>query len=1183
MIKTKYIFTVIILGVLLSGCVTDTLMDNPGNIPDGMARLSVGLNTPSGSVVSTRSKASAATEQDLTGNVVVMVCDNNDPKIAKLKQPPVLGTVNSGNTLTALLLAEKTDSYICIAANISNANKDYLLGLAAGVAMTQVNARLELTATEAGLSSPLPMSGWSEKIAQIAKNSTSSISVSLLRSVGRIDVDGTTADFTVHGVQLVNGAKKGWLLPQEALPYFGETDVIGSSMSSLETPSTYFTEKLYCFENAGMRGNTYNVTRVVIKGQRKGASSPSYYAIEIVYKETGSTNKERYDIERNKIYTIRLNKVDKDGYASYEEASKSEAFNNQLESNIVVTDPYAYNIVTNGKQYMGVTNSEFVLYPINSSDAASDLLAATLSYTCDPGWSEGTITPPPGISLVTGQLAVQHGSVPLYRDIIIKSIAPGFTEGVIVAHIGNLRQEIKVTVKAPTQAIGQIIDNYFVAPNEAEDYKVGEIISPTPETAWLKVSSSPLDEGASSLNDKITHPAGGIYVHVLPNIGFAESAHPREASLFVSGSEDSQRVRIYVQQDKFDIYSGNIQIKPFTYVGTFHRWNQTAERLIRIDASQSLGGGTNVWWQATVVSGREYIVLSTEISKDGGINCVNNPLGVGDNPRYATDESVEANCQVNSTLRTVSGTGSYIYFKVGLTGRLRGASAEPRYGLIAITYGSGSTVYGTHNIYVRQGEAADYLMRPWDAVTDPINPDPTQPSRPAEFLSPRRPKAVKFGVYNLTDPAPSGDVVELGPRGYNFVQYPTQGGYYFTASGTQAIKPTVRYPVTTALANPPEFDTDNPWLTAWETCPRGYRRPDDGVGRLAGGETNTGEVSDIVNSEVRQSLWLFPMGGVSRSDFSNQIQGYLADGFFDRRPIVQFEETGSLPSGMGMTHGVVAEKSVNAAYWGFLIFNPHTYASVFMPLSGFYSDRDGGVMLRQGVFGFFHTKTPGAGSNDGWLVTSGYFVGIEGDLKSDYSFTLYQNSSAKSGAPIRCVKDEQPSVGTDDPQVEKPSEGGISMVVNLTYATTDQSIEQLITNKYTSEQIKRTNTIAINAQKAFTTADYQYLNVWASKSDHQLRHLVIRGENVIPANAFTSSGWYTISLIDAKEIKSGAFASSLDGLKELSLPYLDAITVEQGAFAFTTTKVQLFLNGTEYGNRNDKEWKSHTWKGIKKY
>ena len=53
-------------------------------------------------------------------------------------------------------------------------------------------------------------------------------------------------------------------------------------------------------------------------------------------------------------------------------------------------------------------------------------------------------------------------------------------------------------------------------------------------------------------------------------------------------------------------------------------------------------------------------------------------------------------------------------------------------------------------------------MRPWDASTTPINEKTGAISRANEFISGTRPKAAKFGVYNLTDSEPEETVNSKG-------------------------------------------------------------------------------------------------------------------------------------------------------------------------------------------------------------------------------------------------------------------------------------------------------------------------------------------------------------------------------------------------------------------------------------
>ena len=107
--------------------------------------------------------------------------------------------------------------------------------------------------------------------------------------------------------------------------------------------------------------------------------------------------------------------------------------------------------------------------------------------------------------------------------------------------------------------------------------------------------------------------------------------------------------------------------------------------------------------------------------------------------------------------------------------------------------------------------------------------------------------------------------------------------------------------------------------------------------------------------------------------------------------------------------------------------------------------------------------------------------------------------------------------------------------------------------------------------------------------------MIISGKanKIIPTNAFTSSKWVSISLIDATEIKVGAFriSESMNGyqLKNIKFGSYDAITVETGAFEFPANlkpseSLNLFLAGNEYkGARDSKTWGDMSWLSVKNY
>lgn len=1205
-----HIYSLIAVALLISSCSEDPF-NKYHSSEDGMVSMRIQLNTPPETSITTRStKATDPSEKEKQlNNAVVMVFDKtaDDAILRQVPAEVAINTTSSATTATATLFADNVSCYLCVVANLSNEQITKLKSLEIGKSLSDIRTMLQKSIdkseSNASISYPLPMSGWSEPT---TISSGDNISISLSRSVARIDVNGTAVaeeaeDFIVTGVRIANGAPSGYILPQPTLPLWDATSVVSYALLDNGSDNTKLEAKAYCFENKGSIGDTPNPTRVVVRGHSRNTTTDTWYPIDIIYDQTTttggiSTTKKAYDIERNKIYTIKLSSVKKTGYGSYEQAVKSEAFNTMIDAEITVTDPYAYDIITNGRQYMGVTNAEFVIYPAEAGTKITNVHVTTLSYTSDPYWEDGSITCDEGITLSAGaypRLNVRGDAEASYRDIVVDIDATKIKSGLIKLQIGNLLKEIKVRVGDITPKVGTVISDYYASPNEETDFKVGEIISPSDDTSWFKVSSSSEDTENSALNDKVTNPDGGIYLHVDPNVGFETAATAREASAYIAGDKDNQRIKITVQQDSYDVYYGNEQLQPYTYVGTYHRWNQTGERLIRIDASSTKTSAGNTikvaWWEATVVAGREFIVLDTEISKDPRVHIYKNdnspnPYGEDDDTGFLSDDNYVEQYQLASKLRSVNGNGSYIYFRVGLTGKLNGPSAQPRYGLITISYGSVEGITsGTHNIYVRQGEAADYLMRPWDPSTTPKN-------RANEFPSGTRPLATKLAVYNLTDPeppqtVPSSGSVDRGTRGYAFTQYPSQGGLFFPISGTAAVDPRAASS-NNSLINNPSYQDDSEWDNTWETCPKGYRRPHDGVARTMTNNAPDKNIreDDIKNSEVRQSLWLFPLKGAERSDFSNQLTGYLADGYFDRHPITIVEAGRESPTPIGL----VRFGNPYAAYRGYLIFNPHNYASIFLPFSGFYHAAMYPTKCRDfGGSGYISTKTSAKGRHD-WVVAFGY---ISTNGKDSYVFDNYSSTSSSSAYPIRCIKDELPPAITDNTGVTPPVEDNNKPIVaNFSYDNNKEKLETVITTKYKTD-MQRINTLAINVATTLTDEDFTFLNAWANQTGSyagcQLRHLVIRGYyyQVLPANAFTSSNWYTISLIDIREIKDSAFSSGLTGLTNLSLSFLDGITATSTAFGFNTENVQLHLGGDDYdaADPTTRTWKGKVWKAIKQY
>jgi hypothetical protein len=292
--------------------------------------------------------------------------------------------------------------------------------------------------------------------------------------------------------------------------------------------------------------------------------------------------------------------------------------------------------------------------------------------------------------------------------------------------------------------------------------------------------------------------------------------------------------------------------------------------------------------------------------------------------------------------------------------------------VILLSY-AGNTKY--QKIFLRQGEEADYLH----TNNDPVNSGGLSARTVTRMFSP----------YNLT--ATNLDA-QVPVNGGKFVDYPTQAGAFFQWANGSTGSPGPRW-----AFNP--YTPNVTWSTGsaggfWsaikanhETCPNGYRRPTDGA------ENATVSGSNISNSEMRQSLFQKPKVGVTTtSDISNSMEGYYADGFFDRRRLVNGVGDGDL------INKIVAAGSREVAYYGRIFYNTiygsdRYNASLFLPYPGVRYNTTG-VLSNTGTFGGYWTT---ATNTDLSLAIFLRFINA-------YNTSAMWLADKPFGHSVRCVK-----------------------------------------------------------------------------------------------------------------------------------------------------------------------------------
>jgi len=470
-----------------------------------------------------------------------------------------------------------------------------------------------------------------------------------------------------------------------------------------------------------------------------------------------------------------------------------------------------------------------------------------------------------------------------------------------------------------------------------------------------------------------------------------------------AGSAISNTAQITVTLPDGGGTNPNIQM----YAGAFWRAGERGERIIQFgvgninnptEVSAGLTSSNSGAWTASVA----WYDSQWDPETDGVELLANSaPVNLSSLPADAESSPVNGS-------RTISGSvteGGTISFRIGLDKHFENydANTNPaRYAVVMLTYNDGNK---WTKFFIRQGEGADYVMRPGDAGTG---------------VPAGRPDAVKFSPYNLTDPNGAttnswNKATALPVKGAVFTNYPTKAGYFFIYNATTPIDPDISATAVSA-GNIGSWSQNigtsggSYWSTTWETCPGTFRRPTDGANN-----TTTFGNGVVAGSEIRQSLWENPPATNSVISYSvsfNSIWGYYADGYFDRKPLMDATSMSltALNTAMDILVSAVAYGTIDVAYEGRLFFNPTTNASLFFPAGGYRAPNTGQLTGAGARARYWTSSSSNSGSkpgNDAWFMyiysyTDGTITKLNYDEETGSPY--FPDASRSSGAFVRCVQ-----------------------------------------------------------------------------------------------------------------------------------------------------------------------------------
>lgn len=812
--------------VFFCSCSTDDLLDDSvlPPVPEGYVRMAVNLMVSENEQVQTRASDTEEKAFD-DANVWVLAFDTSDEP--KMIQKPIKAT-KKGSQLYALLrstseacqlylvtgLSATMNSYLDTAANFVEGETSY-----STVSDQLLTAAVTATGIPVGGGNYIPMCS---PVIECPSGTTgmSEISKSILRIAAKIEVDAkaVAADFTIAGATLWNGPKQGHVLPQSPMIAYNGANVVKYNEKT-GVSENCIRSQIYLYENnSTLADNTANPTIVIVKGTYKGTTG--YYRLDILNTAVGEKPYAAHSITRNFLYTLKVTKIETVGYATADEAAANTASNN-ISYDVEVSDGTSFDIASNGEYYLGLSNSECMVYAVASTPITMDI--STVSHNAPSTVLQGNVAfknvvgDAPTISsdpFTTG--GAYDGTIKTAG--LSLTFSSGFNSCDVVLTLGNLTKTIKLERTSEMLSFGGafLLGNGYVSGTTGSSQ------------AWAKLSTT--ETGGT---DKITPTVDqNVYAILEHNLATTTSGADREIEMFLSRQDEKGRKKLILRQLKYDIVNdGGLGVIKNTYVGTFHRHDQVGERVVSIKTPRS---GV---YMVQVAQGQNFIRIAPGVGANGS-----------EDPNLLTADHDDAeNYPVIDGKTQLIGNSDHILFRVGMTGKI--GENEVRYGLILVTHSG-----GVNRIFVRQGEEPDYVMRP----SDPIGGN-------ADITKENRPNAVKLTAFNLTDPEGRTGRVDLGSRKGGFTKYPSEGGYFF-----QAFQPYAWYPTGSVVG----------WIsgagigTNWESCPPGYRRIKDGANENSG---------FVEGSEMRQSLWYYPKNGSARNDYENSIRGLLADGSFDRK------------------------------------------------------------------------------------------------------------------------------------------------------------------------------------------------------------------------------------------------------------------------------------------------------------
>lgn len=384
-------FTLLAVMAFLSSCTAE--LDSPG-LPAGMEggrEVRLELKVPGASGNKSTSRAVDSNVESTVNDLYVLAFKGETDEVFEYYKKAEKSTAKDKEEWKVKLPTPGYKQNFVLIANVEGTDeyglKTGIESLKPGTKLSEVKKQLQalltkdeqtkgFNAASAASHTPFTMCGQTGPTTIEKEEVNAALAVSLYRITARVQVylgagGAGLSNFKPESVRLYNFSDRAQVIPAELAGAVTAPSVPeGAQLCRGEARYTMANNKLensiYLFETAqpaeGAEDNHLSRPCLVIGGKYDGTDSPTYYRVDLWYKNTaGQTEEIIYrDVLRNSSYNVTVTAVTGPGYGTEDEAFRAKRAD--IQADVQVWDETDLgDIAFDGKNFLGIGTMEFTV------------------------------------------------------------------------------------------------------------------------------------------------------------------------------------------------------------------------------------------------------------------------------------------------------------------------------------------------------------------------------------------------------------------------------------------------------------------------------------------------------------------------------------------------------------------------------------------------------------------------------------------------------------------------------------------------------------------------------------------------------------------------------------------------------------------------------------------------------